>query len=224
MDSMFEQLLTLPLFRGVSITRISEIVGAKRFHFLQCTPGQKIITAGEPCTHIRMVISGSVTLTVSSKDGRLRVSQRLAAPDVLAPDFLFGRYTDYPCDVTAYEKTGILQITKSDYVDILHADRAFLFNYLNMLSRRAQMPLTGILAVTAGSLEQRIAFWIIALTQHNSTDIELEGRHRDLYAMFGVQRSVFIATLNEMQERGILEYTNRTIRILSRPMLEGLLN
>ncbi len=224
MDSMYEQLLALPLFNGASYERISEIVGSKKFHFLKFSPGERICSAGELCTHIKLIISGSVDMTITNSDRRFKIEQHLSSPEVIAPDFLFGRATNYPGDVISAETTGILQITKSDYVDILHTDRVFLFNYLNLLSRNAQKSIDGILAVTTGSLEQRIAFWIIATTQHNSTEIVLTCRHRDLYSMFGVQRSIFMATLESMKQRGILDYSTNSIRIMSRQMLDDLLN
>lgn len=221
---MFEQLLALPLFRGVSQSRISDIVGSKRFHFLKYTPGSGIVRAGDPCTHVIFVVSGTVEMTIGTDDGRFRISQRLKAPDVIAPDYLFGRTTEFPGDVSAVDTAGILQISKSDYVDILHTDRVFLFNYLNLVARSAQKSVDGILSVTSGSLEQRIAYWVIALTQQSSFDIELMCRHRDLYSMFGVQRSVFMSALDSMKDRGILDYGTNSIRILSRPMLEGLIS
>ena len=224
MDSMYEILLGLPLFRGVSYSRISEIVGSTKFHFLKYEPNQRIVSAGDPCTHIIFILSGAVKMTIVNADGRFRIEQTLAAPEVIAPDFLFGRATTFPGDVESIETTGILQITKSDYVEILHTDRVFLFNFLNLLSRNAQKSVDGILAVTTGTLEQRIAFWIIATTQHNSTNIVLTCRHRDLYSLFGVPRNVFMSTLDSMQERGILTYDTHVIRINSRQALNDLLN
>ena len=225
MDSMYVILLGLPLFKGVSYNRISEIVGSTRFHFLKYGPNERIVTAGDPCTHIKFIISGRVKMVITNSDGRFRIEQQLSAPEVLAPDFLFGRATSYPGDVTSIETTGILQIDKNDYVEILHTDRVFLFNFLNLLSRNAQKSIDGILAVTTGTLEQRIAFWIIATTQHNSTNIVLTCKHRDLYALFGVQRNVFMSTLESMKDRGILTFSNsNSIEILSRPALNELLN
>lgn len=216
MDSMYEILMGLPLFKGVSYERLSEIVGTAKFHFLKYLAGERIINAGDACTHIQFVISGSVRVTMSNADGRFKVSQTLKAPDVIAPDFLFGRATHYPCTVNAIEPAGLLQISKADYVTILNSDPVFLFNFLNTLSMNAQKAIEGVLAVAAGSLEERIAFWIIALTQRSGTDITLTCRQRDLYALFGVQRTSFIATLERMKERGLIEYDPTEIRITSR--------
>ena len=77
----------------------------------------------------------------------------------------------------------------------------------------------GVLDVAAGSLEERIAFWIIALTQPSGTDITLTCKQRDLYSLFGVQRSSFIATLDKMREQGSIDYDTNEIRIISRKEL-----
>jgi CRP-like cAMP-binding protein len=80
----------------------------------------------------------------------------------------------------------------------------------------AQKGTEGILAIATGTLEDRIAFWIISLTQRGGTDIALTCRQRDLYSLFGVQRTSFIATLESMKQRGIIDYDQNEIRIKSR--------
>lgn len=223
MDSMYEILLELPLFKGASVARISEIVGKAKFHFLKYLPGERIIEAREECTHLKFIISGSVRVIASNTDGRFKVSQTLSAPDVICADFLFGRETRYPVDVHAVDTVAIVQVNKQDFLDILNLDRIFLFNYLNLVSVNAQKAVDGVLAVAAGALEERIAFWIIALTQPGGTDIRLQCRQRDLYSLFGVQRSSFLSTLGKMRDKGMIEYSNTEIRIISRRLLLDLL-
>ncbi|MDE7471955.1 MAG: Crp/Fnr family transcriptional regulator, partial [Muribaculaceae bacterium] len=224
MDSMYDILLTLPLFNGASREKLSEIAGSTKLHFLKYTPGEKIVTAGESCTHIKFVISGSVRSTVSNVGERFSVSQTLAAPDVISPEFLFGRSTLYPCDVVAVDTAGILQIAKTDYLNILSSDRVFLLNYLNKLSMFAQKGIDGILSFTQGSLDERFAYWIIALTQRSGRDITLTCKQRDLNALFGVQRSSFIAMLDGLKERGVIDYRPGIINILDRGALEQMLS
>lgn len=223
MDRLYEFLLSLPLFSGISKEKILQVVGNTKLHFLKYTPGETILRAGDPCTHIKFVISGSVRQSIANADGRFTVSQTLPAPAVIAPEFIFGRVTRYPCTVVAREGAGLLQIAKADYLHLLHSDSIFLFNYLNLLSMNAQKTVDGILAVATGSLEERIAFWIVALTQRGGTEITMSCRQRDLYALFGVQRSSFIAALDDMKAKGIIDYTNTEIRISDRAALVNML-
>lgn len=223
MDTMYEILMRLPLFHGVSYAKLSEVVGSTKFHFLKYLKGDTIVEAGQPCTHIKFIISGSARVSIVNADGRFRVSQTLDKPDVIAPEYLFGRATRYPVTAVALEPTGILQIEKQEYVKILNSDPVFLFNMLNILSVNAQKSVDGVLALTTGSLEERIAFWIVALTQRQGTDIVLSCRQRDLYSLFGVQRSSLIATLESMKARGLIDYTQHEITIRSRADMLALL-
>lgn len=223
MDSMFDTLMGLPLFRGVTRERMAETVGMARFHFLKYLPDTEFVTAGEPCTHLKFMLTGSARVSISNSDGRFRVNQTLSAPNVISPDFLFGRATDYPCSAVALEPVNILQVSKADYLRILNSDSVFMFNYLNYLSSNAQKAVDGVLALTVGSIEERIALWIICLTQPGATDIVLSCRQRDLYAVFGVQRSSFVAALEDMREKGLITYSPGEIRILDRQAMHNLL-
>ncbi len=216
MDSIYDILVALPLFNGVSRSRLLQVVESTRFHFLKYLDGEPIIVAGDACTHVKFVISGSARVAMANADSRFRVCQTLDAPDVIAPDFLFGTDTHYPCSATAIGSTGILQISKAEYIKILNTDNIFLYNLLNHLSMNSQKAIDGVLALTSGSLERRIAFWIIALTQPLARNIVLECRQRDLYSLFGVQRSSFMATLESMKQRKLIDYTADEISITSR--------
>lgn len=223
MSSMFELLMNLPLFRGVSRSRIAEVVGSAKFHFLKYPKGETVVRAGEECTHLAFVISGSVRSEISNSSKRFSVSQTLKAPSAIAPDFLFGRTTRYPGTVVALTDCSILKISKVDYIRILNADQVFMFNFLNTLSVNAQKALDGILALTSGELDERIAFWIIALTQPGSEDIELTCKTRDLCNLFSVQRNVFDAACHEMEQRNLIRYSPRKIEIVDRREMLSLL-
>jgi CRP-like cAMP-binding protein len=213
---MFDLLMELPLFRGVSHERIAEVVGAAKFHFLKYPADEIIVNAGEPCTHIKFIISGSIRVTIGNTDGRFSISHTLHSPDVIAPDFLFGRVTQYPCTVRALEPTSILQIAKSDYLKILDSDPIFLYNLLNLLSVNSQKSVQGVLSLTTGSTEERIAYWVVALTQPNGTDITIHCKQRDLYTLFGVPRQSFIAMLEGLRKRGLIDFNQSEVKVLDR--------
>ena len=48
LNSMYENLMGLPLFNGVSYNRISEIVGNTKLAFMKYLPGETIVQAGAP--------------------------------------------------------------------------------------------------------------------------------------------------------------------------------
>lgn len=216
MDSIFDVLIDLPLFRGVTRERIEATVGSTKFHFLKFGDGDVIAEAGEACKHLLFVLSGSVKVIISNTDGRFRISQTLNAPDVVLPDFLFGSSTVYPGTVKAVGTVSIVRIAKSDYLKILTSDDIFLFNYLNYLSMNAQKGVEGVLAMTNGSIEERLATWVVAMTQPTASDITITCRQRDLYIMLGVQRSTYMAAIDRLVEHGVIRYQPGEIVVTDR--------
>lgn len=223
MSSMFETLMELPLFRGVSLDTLKHIVGGAKLHFLKYPAGETAIKEYTPCNHITFIINGSVRVTISNKNNRIAVSQTLHAPDVIAPDFLFGRATYYPCRVVALQDTGMLQISKSDYLKILNSDPVFMFNFLNIISMNAQKGVVGLMSLTFGTLEERIAFWVVALTQSSGQNITIDCPLRNLCAIWGVQRSALVEALTRLEAYGVRSFGPNGVEIESRKKLLDML-
>lgn len=219
---MFEILMSLPLFHGVSLEKISCIVENTKFHFLKYDKGQTIIHSGDACTHIKFIISGSVKSTINNVDNDFSVSQTLDAPDVITPDFLFGRTTTYPCSVTALENTGILQISKADYITLLSTDKIFMFNFLNMLSSNSQKAFDGAAATNSNNIKHHIAFRIIALTQSRGRNISLSCKN--MPKLFGCTQNQLNTTLESLKQQRIIDFTPTEISILSRADLVNILS
>ena len=224
MESMYEKLMELPLFQGVSRDKLSELIEKTPFHFVKYTEGQHIVTANEPCTHIRFIISGDVRIDISSYNRRVMVSETLSGPNVIGPDYLFGRTTFYPFNATALEDCGVLQIVKADFINILMSDKVFLFNILNMLSRNSQKATFGIMALSSGSIAERLAFIITSLTQRGSKDIKMTYKQKDLCSILGVQRSSLINALDKLSNMDVIDYTLSEIKVNSRDALLEILH
>lgn len=222
---IYRTILDLPLIKGASGARLTEIAGKYRLHFLKFQPGQTIVNAGTPCEELKFVLSGAVRLTSSDTEGLLTVSQTLTAPQVIAPDHLFGRLTQYPATVQAVETTGIMEISKEEYRRMLASDTVFLFNYLNSVCTTSQRGPRWLTALTSGNPTQRIAYWISSLTQQGSTDIEISSEKSDLHTIFGITAASWrSATSSLTAERIISDLTPRSLKVPSRAPLAAVLN
>lgn len=223
MDSMYDVLLQLPIFQGVSRNKISELIEKMRFHFLKYPDGEKIVTSGEECNHLKFLISGEIKSELITQNEKMKISEKLQAPNVIAPEHLFGRDTYFPANLYAVGTVGIMQIEKASVVQMLQEEPIFLINLLNILSRRAQRTFESFTALSSNDLKERLAFWILSLTQQKSTDIRIICKQKDLYSFFGVQRSVFLSMLDSLKENEILDYDVKEITILDRSRLKELL-
>ena len=221
---MYQQLMQLPLFQGVSADKITSLVEKLPFHFLKFRNGEQIFAAGDQCTHMRFIVSGRVRLETQCKHLRISLQQTLETPHVLAAEYLFGRETTYPYTAVADGLCGILQLRKSDYIKMLGTDKVFLFNILNYLSSGSQRNTTAALAIKEGSVMERLAMIIDVLTVTGATDVTLRYKQKDLCSLLGTQRTTLIASLDRLSDEEILDYDSNELRILDQQCLADYIN
>lgn len=214
MNSMYQQLMQLPLFQGVSTDKITALVEKLPFHFLKYHNGEQVLQTGDTCTHLKFIVSGRVRLTTPCDHLRVTFSQTLSSPHVLAAEYLFGRETVYPFSAVADGPCGILQLLKSDYIKMVNSDKVFLFNILNYLSSGSQRNVSSMLSARNGSVIERLAMLVDTLTVTGSTDITLNYKQKDLCSLLGTQRTTLVASLDKLQEKDILEYDSNELRLL----------
>jgi CRP-like cAMP-binding protein len=225
MENMFDKLLHLPLFQGVSHERIKETIEKVPFHFLKFRKGERIIDNGDPCTHVRFIISGRILIEHESKALKFKISHELSAPEVIAPDYLFGLNTHYPFSAYALEECGILQVAKQDYVAMLQTDNVFLFNILNYLSRNSQQRKNQLLSMHNATVIERIVMLVSAFTSQRAANISLTFRQRDLCRLLGTRRPAFVSAVTYLEENDLIEVPNNfTIIVKDRKALLDELN
>ena len=206
--------MQLPLFQGVSTDVITALVEKLPFHFLKFRNGEQIFAAGDQCSHIRFIVSGRVRLETPCDHLRVSLLQTLETPHVLAAEYLFGRETTYPYSAFADGPCGILQLRKSDYIKMLAFDKVFLFNILNYLSSGSQRNTASILAIKDGSVVERLAMIVDALTVTGATDVAVRFKQKDLCVLLGTQRTTLIASLDKLADEDIVDYTSNELRVL----------
>ncbi len=219
MNSMYQQLMRLPLFQGVSTEKITALVEKLPFHFLKFHGDEQIFAAGDPCTHIKFIVSGKVRLETPFSNLKVVLSQVLATPHVLAAEYLFGRDTVYPYTAIADGPCGILQLLKSDYIKMVNSDKVFLFNILNYLSSGSQRSTSLALAVHDGTVAERLATLLDTLVLPGATDVVLTFKQKDLCNLLGTQRTTLVATLNRLIDEDIIECDSSRMRILDQSKL-----
>ncbi len=213
--------MQLPLFQGVSTEKITALVEKLPFHFLKFRNGEQVFAAGDPCTHIKFIVSGQVRLETPFSKLRITMHQTVSNPHVLAAESLFGRDTAYPYTAISDGACGILQLRKSDYIKMITSDKVFLFNILNYLSSGSQRSLLMPLTVKDGSVAERLAMIVDNLSISGATNIGFRYKQKDLCTLLGTQRTTLVSMLDRLSDQGIVEYDSNELKILD---LQGLIN
>ncbi len=220
--SMFETIVALPLFRGISEKQLMQVLEQCKIRFESAKAGRVILNAGEQCTHLTFVVSGIVRATTTTTDGRLSLSQSVKGPDVLYPDFLFGISTARPAVVRSMSEVVMLHVAKSDLIKVLTTNYVVLFNYLNILSSNAQRGYRDVFNGSGGDISRRLATRICALTKPNSFDIVLE-INTNVATEFDTSIEAFNNAFNSLVEQKAVSGTPNRIVVKNRAALAALL-
>ena len=217
--SIYDSLLQLPLFKGLTIESFNEIIEKYRFEFLSYNKDSVIINAGEECNCFKFVISGSVRSELINDKVKIKIYETISAPNDIISNYAVGNNI-FPISVVATDdNTGILAIDKQDFLSIMQEHRVVMLNYLILLSRKSQIPFEAYNQIATDNIRAKFALWILYFTNYNSTDIVIKAKFRDLYLFFGAQRGAFNSVLGEMKEMGIIDFSVKEIFVLDRRLL-----
>lgn len=224
MATMYETIMSLPLFKGISKELVSAFLEKTHVQFVNYSDGEKIVSVGDVCTHVKYVITGSVRVTVTNSFNNLKIIEKRPSGVSLAPEYLFGMDTRYPFDVEACGNVSVMQFSKEQYLNLLHTDSIYMLNCLNYLSFHSQRPVNAVRMLGDGSLESELGLWIMAMTDTSGTEIEIRCSRSDLKKITRLDEASLEASLARMKRNNLITFNNLGIKILSRRRLLDYIN
>lgn len=213
-----------PLFRGISVPVIQQLLDSVNWRTKKYSPGSLIAASGDTVSSFLMVIEGKVKGEMVDYSGRVIKIEDIPAPGALAPAFLFGNSNRYPVNVISTEETRILIVGKDDFISLLMTNGMILSNFLNMISNRSQFLSEKIKFLNFKTIKARLAQYILQNTGPVNNELVLTMTQSDLADFFGVARPSLARALSGIEDEGIIRARNRTITVLDRNALKELTN
>ena len=96
MLQLYDKLLELPLFIGISTDELSDIVGQTKFGFHKLVADKPLVSMDDKCTQLFFLMNGTLRVISHADNHRYRIEEELSAPAVIQPEHFFGlmqRYT-----------------------------------------------------------------------------------------------------------------------------------
>lgn len=214
--TMYDKLMSLPLFNGLTRTQLSDFLAKTNVNFVNYKRGETIVREGERVDSLRYLISGRAKSRFECESVQLSVSQTVLPGYVFAPERLFGLLHTYPATVVATEASSILQFRKDEYLRALHSNDIFLVNILNYLSFRTQRPVASIKKMGAGTLDSFIGYLLFILTDRQSEGIEIRSTRETLHSLTNISYSQIDISLQRMRSAGLIDYARNIIYVRSR--------
>ncbi len=212
-------LLTTPLFQGMCRTDLQDVVKSLALTVERKRKGDVIITAGQACKSVTLVLDGAVSVATRSMDRSYEIIETLPAPQQFQAERLFGQRMLFTATVHAAEPCHVITIAKRDVLGLFDKYDIFRLNLLNLLVVKLQREETRNWSATHYSLPRRIALFILRHCQYPAGEKTLRTTMNALAAELNETRINVSVALNDLRYRGLIQLTRGIIRV---PALETL--
>ncbi len=138
MLQLYDKLIELPLFIGISTDELSDIVGQTKFGFHKLAVDRPLVSTDDKCTQLFFLMSGTLRVVSYADNYRYRIEEELSAPTVIQPEHLFGLQQRYTKDFIAHTDCSLLSLDKAEVLRLLDSYLIFRLNLLNSISMQAQ--------------------------------------------------------------------------------------
>ena len=138
MLQLYDKLIELPLFIGISTDELSDIVGQTKFGFHKLVADKQLVSTDDKCTQLFFLMSGTLCVVSYADNYRYRIEEELSAPAVIQPEHLFGLQRRYTKDFIAQSDCSLLSLDKAEVLRLIDSYLIFRLNLLNSISMQAQ--------------------------------------------------------------------------------------
>jgi CRP-like cAMP-binding protein len=222
---MTEKLLQCPLFRGMNAPDLDRILASLFYQVKTYGRNELLVSAGEDVASLIVILSGSVRGEMVDFSGKVIKIEDIEAVRPLAPAFLFGKEHYFPVNITANEEVSALLLPRNSVIRLMQLEKTFLENFLNHISDRARFLSDKLKFLSFQSIRGKVAHYLLQHAQKAGSDtFQLDKSHEELAAFFGVTRPSLSRVIRELDQENIIRATGKTIRILERGRLAGMIS
>lgn len=213
---MFETLLQLPLFQGMTEEDLTLILGKMKLHFSKYKSGECIHKVGEPCQCFTFILKGEIASTTTSVNGALySMTEFFTAPYLIEPQSLFGMNTTYAATHVAHGEVHTVSIDKLFVFNELFRYEIFRLNYTNLLSNRVQQLNARVWNISVdGGLSERIYYFLLSHAERLQGRKMFKIKMDTLALLINESRTAISKALNELQNQGKVELHRGEIILL----------
>ncbi|KAA6337373.1 hypothetical protein EZS27_014542 [termite gut metagenome] len=212
MTTMYDTLLQLPLFQGICREDLTQIVGKVKLHFLKYEAESDIVRDGDVCDKLIFLLSGEVLSTLSLKKDFVFM-EHIPAPYLIEPYSLFGIDVHYTASYIAHTNVDVLEIEKSFVINELLNYEIFRFNYINIISNRAQVLHTRLKKNIPDTAEGKIIYFISLHSTFPNGKKRLRIKMEDLAQHLNETRLNISKALNGFEKKGWVKLRRKEIII-----------
>lgn len=209
----YTKLLELPLFQGLSVNELNQIIAHTKLNFRKFKADEIIVVNGEACHEISFLMSGTIKVVTQSETHGYTFTEWLKAPQTFQMETLFGLFQTYTHTIVASEECSIISIGKSEVYTLLNSFPIFRINYINLLSKKLQKYNLQLWLGTPTETKDLIIHFITSHCLHPAGAKDIKIKMTQLASEIHDKRLNVSMALNEMQDQHLLKLTRGHIHI-----------
>ena len=157
---VYDKLLMIPLFTGMSLTELDGIVGETRLLFRKVEEGERVVSDGDRCGRLVILVEGSLRMSTVSDDHALTVEEELSGCHVLQPECAFGLHQRFTHTYQALTPCSLISIDKKEALRLTSVSLIFRLNLINLISTTLQKENGKAWRCPPRSLEERVVRYL----------------------------------------------------------------
>ena len=220
-NRLYDNLLALPLFLGMSRNDLQKAAGLAKFDFQKYEEGTPIVQEGERCLHLFFLITGDINVVTDADDHAYRMEEDITAPEIFQLECVFGLSQRFTHTYTAKTNCSILRIAKSEVMKLSTEFDIFRINLLNLISTQSQKLNRRAQRVPPKDLETRIIRFFESHCVRPAGEKLFHIKMNRIAEELNDSRLDISRALNRLQNQGYLQLYRGRIYI---PALEKLIN
>lgn len=216
--SMFEMLLNLPLFQGLSRNDLTQILEKVCFRFRNMNPGDLLQQQGTPCKDMVFLMNGEIFVKTLMKND-MTFYESCHAPVLIQPESLFGLRPVYTHSFIAKTPVTVIEIEKGIVLSDLFNYEIFRLNFFNKLCTQSQYFSSLLWHPFPNTVEERVARFFLTHSIAPAGEKALRARMKDFADYVAVSRIAMSRALNRMADRGLVHLSRGLVKVPSLDLL-----
>lgn len=135
---LYERLLELPLFQGMSRNDLEEAISSIKYRNLSFSRNKTVAGEDDVCDKLYFLLSGSVSATGYADDRGYSITETLTAPDILQPERIFGLTQRFTRTFRTRGECSFICIGKHEAMMLSDKYEIFRLNLLNIICTKSQ--------------------------------------------------------------------------------------
>lgn len=214
---LYDKLLELPLFQGMSRNDLTQVVGHTKFDFHKYGEGKTIVKEGMKCDRMLFLLNGKMSVESFADDHSYSFVEDIPSPYVLQPECIFGLSQRYTRTFTAKTVCNLISIDKNETMKLSDSFMIFRLNLLNIISTLLQKMERQPWRHKPDDLRQRIVRFVEGHCLRPAGEKHIYIKMRLLATEINDSRRSVSCALKDLQAEGLVSLRRGEIEI---PALE----